>query len=57
MKEAEANATDRDVIPCMEAPTPEFENESKWADIAMANVWTPYGVVSQPTDDKSIYKG
>lgn len=57
MKEAEAKATDRDVIPRMEAPTPEFENESKWADIAMANVWTPYGVVSQPTDDKSIYKG
>lgn len=34
-----------------------FENGLTWAGIAVATPWTPYGEISQPTDELSIHKG
>lgn len=57
MDDPENNATDPDVVAYMEAPAPEFEDVVAWASITVANLWTTYGLPSQPTDDGSIYQG
>lgn len=55
--EAEANTVDPDAVSHTEPPVREFEDASTWTGIAIANLLQPSEVMTQPTDDESIYEG
>lgn len=57
MEEVEVNIVDQEPGAYIEAPVAEFENASTWADTAVARLWLPFVVASQPTDDLSVYQG
>lgn len=52
----ETNAIDAESISNMESPMLEFGNAASWAGISVANSWTPYIVVSQLAEGRSIQK-
>lgn len=55
MDEGKANTVDLEAVSYMEARS-KARNALTWAGIATASPWKSYDVVSQPTDDGSIYK-
>lgn len=56
IEEIEGNIADLESISFMEPPAPEFKSSPTWASIAVANSWTSYPVVPQPTEDGIYFK-